>query len=92
MIIDIKDSANYIIVELKDNGSGIDDSIIKKVFLPFYTTKEGGSGIGLSLTRKIMFANGGNIEIESLEKENIIKRYFIIHLMKNIIMRLNTMN
>lgn len=64
------------IIEFLDNGSGIDDSILKKVFLPFYTTKDEGSGIGLSIARQIMFAHNGNIEIESTEKGTCVKLIF----------------
>jgi len=63
-------------LSIKDNGNGIDPKIMKKVFLPFYTTKSEGSGIGLSLARQIMFAHGGNIEIESLKNGTIIKLVF----------------
>ncbi len=74
--INIKETTKEVIVEICDNGSGIDESISKKVFLPFYTTKEGGSGIGLSLARQIMFAHGGNIEVESANDGTIVKLMF----------------
>lgn len=72
----IEESNKQINVSLQDNGYGIDDSIIDKVFLPFYTTKEGGSGIGLSITRQIIYAHGGNIEIEPSEHGTCIKLIF----------------
>ena len=74
--IDIKELNENIVVELQDDGSGINDSIVKKVFLPFYTTKEGGSGIGLSLSRQIMFAHGGNIEIVNSVKGTTVRLFF----------------
>ena len=74
--IDVIQSNNHIKIELQDNGSGIDDSIINKVFLPFYSTKEGGSGIGLSLARQIIFAHNGNMEILNSEKGTTVKLLF----------------
>jgi two-component system, NtrC family, nitrogen regulation sensor histidine kinase NtrY len=48
-------------IEVKDNGTGISDAIMENVFIPFFTTKEHGSGIGLSLSRQIMKLHGGTI-------------------------------
>ena len=48
-------------IEIVDNGKGIDKDIQEKIFIPFYTTKKTGSGIGLSLSRQIMQLNDGNI-------------------------------
>ncbi len=50
---------------LIDNGSGIPDSEMDNIFVPFYTTKEKGSGIGLSLSRQIMRLHNGNISLKS---------------------------
>lgn len=52
-------------IEVRDNGTGIDDNIIGNIFIPFYTTKENGSGIGLSLSRQIMKLHGGTISAYS---------------------------
>lgn len=63
-IIEIKGSADEhgrSRIDVKDNGVGIPDSIMENVFIPFYTTKENGSGIGLSLSRQIMKLHGGTI-------------------------------
>lgn len=54
---------------VKDNGPGIPDEILENIFVPFYTTKEGGSGIGLSLSRQIMRLHRGNITVQSAEGE-----------------------
>ncbi len=48
-----------------DNGRGIDPASHDKIFLPFFTTKAGGSGIGLSLSRNIAIAHAGQIEVIS---------------------------
>jgi two-component system, NtrC family, nitrogen regulation sensor histidine kinase NtrY len=52
-------------IEVKDNGIGIDDKILENIFIPFFTTKETGSGIGLSLSRQIMKLHGGTISVFS---------------------------
>jgi len=56
-----------VVVEVKDNGSGIPDSIIKKIFEPFFTTKElkRGLGLGLSLSRDLIGMMGGTISVDS---------------------------
>jgi two-component system, NtrC family, nitrogen regulation sensor histidine kinase NtrY len=52
-------------IEVKDNGIGISDTTMENVFIPFFTTKEKGSGIGLSLSRQIMKLHGGTITVFS---------------------------
>jgi nitrogen fixation/metabolism regulation signal transduction histidine kinase len=52
-------------ISISDNGAGIQPEEIDKVFVPFYTTKENGSGIGLSLSRKIMRMHKGSISVFS---------------------------
>ncbi len=52
-------------IQVIDNGSGIAADLIDKVFIPFFTTKEHGSGIGLSLSRQIMKLHGGSISVFS---------------------------
>ena len=57
-----------IVIEVSDNGPGIKDDILNKIFVPYFTTKSDGSGIGLSLTRQIMVSHGGFIRAMNLEK------------------------
>jgi two-component system nitrogen regulation sensor histidine kinase NtrY len=52
-------------MQLIDNGPGIPDSELENIFVPFYTTKEKGSGIGLSLSRQIMRLHNGLISLKS---------------------------
>lgn len=52
-----------IVIEVVDNGPGIESEIISSVFVPFFTTKRDGSGVGLALTRQIMTAHGGTVSI-----------------------------
>ncbi len=55
------------VIEVRDNGGGIPESIRDQIFIPFFTTRRGGSGIGLSLSRQIMSAHGGEIVADSDE-------------------------
>jgi nitrogen fixation/metabolism regulation signal transduction histidine kinase len=60
------DSRNEkVIIRVRDNGKGIDDEDLEKVFIPFYTTKKKGSGIGLSLSKQIMRLHKGSIHFQS---------------------------
>ena len=56
---------NQIRIQVKDNGQGIPEEIRDEVFIPFFTTREKGSGIGLSLSRRIVNLHGGSIQIMS---------------------------
>lgn len=48
-------------IEVRDNGRGIDEDRREDIFLPFYTTHKGGSGVGLSFSRQVALAHGGSI-------------------------------
>ena len=52
-------------IEVKDNGPGIPADILEDIFVPFFTTKEKGTGIGLSLSKQIMHLHGGDIRVYS---------------------------
>lgn len=79
--IDIESSLSFnkkgIFIAIKDNGQGILDSDLDKVFMPFYTTKEGGTGIGLALVQKIAIGHGGNVSVESKVKGGSTFRLFL---------------
>lgn len=53
------------LLTVTDNGDGILPDVVDKVFVPFFTTKPGGQGIGLSLCKQIMNRHGGNITVKS---------------------------
>ena len=67
---------NQRFIEISDNGSGIEPEAIEKIFIPFYTTKKTGSGIGLSLSRQIMQMHGGNLKVFSKVGEG--SRFLVI--------------
>jgi two-component system nitrogen regulation sensor histidine kinase NtrY len=52
-----------VIIEVSDNGSGVPEEIARKIFVPFFTTRRGGSGVGLALARQVMIAHGGFIRV-----------------------------
>ncbi|MGM0497111.1 MAG: sensor histidine kinase, partial [Bacteroidota bacterium] len=54
-----------ITLQVMDNGSGILQEVLDKIFIPFFTTKPKGSGIGLSLSKQIMRLHGGSINAAS---------------------------
>lgn len=60
-----RSETGYLEVRVVDNGPGIPSEIMDQIFIPFFTTKENGSGIGLSLSRQIMRNHGGSIEAAS---------------------------
>ncbi|HRJ31240.1 MAG TPA: ATP-binding protein [Cyclobacteriaceae bacterium] len=53
------------VIAVKDNGTGIDPEALEKIFIPFFTTKKTGSGIGLSLSRQIMRQHQGSLTVKS---------------------------
>jgi nitrogen fixation/metabolism regulation signal transduction histidine kinase len=59
------DGNNKVCLSVEDNGNGIPKEIIDDIFIPFYTTKESGSGIGLSLSKQIMKLHDGTIKVVS---------------------------
>lgn len=65
------------IIQVIDNGHGIPEEIQEKIFIPFFTTRKEGSGIGLSLARQIMRAHKGGITVHSIpEKETVFTLRF----------------
>ena len=65
IILSAYDNDGHVIISVKDNGNGIDADALERIFVPFFTTKKTGSGIGLSLSRQIMRQHGGQITVKS---------------------------
>lgn len=62
----------HVIIEVADNGKGIRPDILDKIFMPFFTSKKEGSGIGLSLSRQIMHLHKGNIFVKSIQDKGSV--------------------
>jgi len=65
LVVRTRPSGLGVAIELIDTGQGMTEETLAKVFRAFYTTKQGGSGLGLPTARKIVEAHGGTIDIES---------------------------
>lgn len=77
VITAFNNTENRVIIKISDNGFGIPSEIIDDIFIPFYTTKENGSGIGLSLSRQIMRLHNGTITVSSIpNKETVFSLIF----------------
>jgi len=61
-----------VIIEIADNGHGIKPELMDKIFMPFFTSKTEGSGIGLSLSRQIMHLHKGNIFVKSQQNKGSV--------------------
>jgi len=69
-LVDIRISAKEqgrILIAVTNNGPGIPPELIEKIFVPFFTTKESGSGIGLSISQEIMKLHNGSVSVVSLK-------------------------
>jgi signal transduction histidine kinase len=64
-----QNNQQQIIIEIRDNGMGMSDELMDKIFVPFFTSKPNGSGIGLSLSKQIMALHKGTITVNSVEKQ-----------------------
>lgn len=58
---------NNLFISVRDNGKGIPTDLLDKIFIPFFSTRKNGNGIGLSLCKQIMLLHGGNIQVHTLE-------------------------
>jgi signal transduction histidine kinase len=77
--VNTKKVNDKILISVKDNGNGIPQNIVNKIFQPFFTTKPTGqgTGLGLSLGYDIIKAHGGEIKVEAKQGEG---SEFVIHL------------
>jgi two-component system nitrogen regulation sensor histidine kinase NtrY len=61
--------SNRAVIRVADNGMGMSPEVIDNIFIPFFSTKKNGSGIGLSLCKQILLLHKGNIQVQSIEGE-----------------------
>lgn len=60
---------NRVVIKVADNGMGIPQDVIEKIFIPFFSTRKTGSGIGLSVCKQIMMLHKGNVKVQSVVAE-----------------------
>lgn len=65
-------STGHIFLRVTDDGTGIEPEVQEHIFVPFFTTKPGGSGIGLTLARQIMHQHSGSIDVCSCPGEGSV--------------------
>ena len=75
--INIYEEESKTFLSIEDNGKGIAAEVLKKIFIPFFSTRDGGSGIGLSFSKFVILQHGGRIRAESKIDKGAI---FIIEL------------
>ncbi|MFL5808921.1 MAG: sensor histidine kinase [Flavisolibacter sp.] len=68
------DAASFkkVILKVADNGIGMPEELMDKIFIPFFSTKKSGSGIGLSLCKQIVMLHKGNIQVQSSEGQGTV--------------------
>ncbi|MCK0109996.1 HAMP domain-containing histidine kinase [Flavobacteriaceae bacterium S0825] len=71
-VLATQNSNRNIVIKVYDNGSGIPQDILENIFVPFFTSKTTGSGIGLSLCKQIMLLHKGRIIVKSIEGEGSV--------------------
>lgn len=75
--IEIEKKDRGVDIIIKDSGKGIPEEDLKKIFMPFFSTKEKGFGIGLALAQKIILGHGGSITVESKIGEGSTFKVFL---------------
>lgn len=60
---------DYLIIVVKDNGIGMDKFVLDNILVPFYTTKDNGTGLGVSLSKEILESHGGTINYDSVKEK-----------------------
>ncbi|HEX2533975.1 MAG TPA: HAMP domain-containing sensor histidine kinase [Chitinophagaceae bacterium] len=61
-----------VILKVADNGTGMPEELLDKIFIPFFSTKKSGSGIGLSLCKQIVMLHRGTIQVQSVEGKGTV--------------------
>jgi two-component system, NtrC family, nitrogen regulation sensor histidine kinase GlnL len=75
--IDQGKSKRWVLVSIRDTGKGIPEEDLKKIFLPFFTAKKSGTGIGLAVSKKVIKDHGGFIRVESHENRGTVFHLYI---------------
>ena len=67
--------AEAVLIEISNNGPAIPPDIAGHIFIPFFTTKENGSGIGLSISRQIMRLSGGSLSLIAGKETTFVLKF-----------------
>lgn len=67
-----ENSTRKVFIKVSDNGKGMSEEVLEKIFVPFFSTKKAGGGIGLSLCKQIMMMHRGNINVQSRTGEGSV--------------------
>jgi nitrogen fixation/metabolism regulation signal transduction histidine kinase len=71
-LLGIVDNYGKAMIQVADNGRGVPEELYEKIFIPFFTTRKEGSGIGLSLSRQIMRLHKGGITVKSIQNKETV--------------------
>lgn len=72
IILSAEASGKKVVLKVADNGAGMPEELLDKIFIPFFSTKKSGSGIGLSLCKQIVMLHKGNIQVQSVQGKGTI--------------------
>ena len=72
--IDRPGASGWVVISVGDTGGGIPQEILDEVFNPFFTTKDAGTGLGLTLVRRVARAHGGQVEVDNRPGEEVTFR------------------
>lgn len=65
-------SLKKVVIKVADNGTGMPEELLDKIFIPFFSTRKNGSGIGLSLCKQIVMLHKGTIQVQSVEGKGTV--------------------
>jgi signal transduction histidine kinase len=65
VIVRTETEKNHVVIKVKDFGSGMDKETLENIFIPFYSKKASGTGLGMAIAKKVVEGHGGNIRINS---------------------------
>jgi len=65
LILSLREESNRAVIDVIDTGTGIGPDVLPRIFMAYYTTKRGGTGIGLAMTKRIVEEHGGKITVQS---------------------------
>jgi len=74
--VSARQNGPQVVIEVSDNGPGIPPEIADEIFMPFFTTRNKGTGVGLSYSRQVMNMNGGRIEFHSVPGHTVFRLVF----------------